>query len=84
MEIQQSISLKLNREKTGRVLKVIIDREEGNYYIGRSEFDSPEIDNEVLILKKKTRLETGHFYDIRILEAENFDLFGELAEPGNV
>ena len=77
MEIQQSISLGLNREKIGRVFKVIIDREEGDYFIGRSEFDSPEIDNEILVPKKYHRLETGRFYDIRITGAESFDLFGE-------
>ena len=77
MEIQQSISLELNMDKIGKVIKVIIDREEGDYFIGRSESDSPEIDNEILVPAKDIRLETGRFYDIRIKGAESFDLFGE-------
>lgn len=77
MEIQQSISSKLNSEKIGKVLTVIVDREENDYYIARTEFDSPEVDGEVLI-KKETRLIKGEFYNIEIIGSEEFDLYGKV------
>jgi ribosomal protein S12 methylthiotransferase len=77
MAIQQSVSEELNMEKTGKVLKVIIDRKEGEFFVGRTEYDSPEVDNEVLI-SKEYNLEPGNFYDIVITRATEFDLFGEL------
>lgn len=77
MEIQQQISEELNRAKIGSVLRVIIDREEGDCYVGRTEFDSPEVDPEVLISKDK-KLEIGDFYDVKIVDAEAFELFGEV------
>ena len=76
MEAQQQISLEKNQEKTGKTFRVIIDREEEDYYIARTEFDAPEIDNEVLIEKNKP-LTTGKFYNVKIKEAEVYDLFGE-------
>jgi ribosomal protein S12 methylthiotransferase len=79
MEIQERISLENNRKKVGNSFKTIIDRKEGKYYTGRTESDSPEVDNEVIIESVKT-LKTGEFYTIRIHEAEAFDIFGKVAE----
>jgi ribosomal protein S12 methylthiotransferase len=75
MEIQQSISEELNIKLIGQVLKVIIDRREGEFFIGRTEFDSPEVDQEVLI-PAEHKLLTGHFYQIRITQSTEFDLYG--------
>jgi ribosomal protein S12 methylthiotransferase len=75
MELQQLISADLNRQKIGQVFKVIVDRKEGNYFIGRTEFDSPEVDGEVLITSE-IELKAGEFYQIRITAAEDYDLFG--------
>lgn len=77
MNLQESISLELNAQKVGSVLKVIIDGEEGEFYKGRTEHDSPEIDQEVLIPITQKTLETGEFYTIKITDALEFDLFGE-------
>ena len=79
MEIQEGIALELNEAKIGSVLKVIIDREEGDYFIGRTEFDSPEVDPEVLI-KKSQPLSIGKFYNVRIEAAMPFELIGEVTE----
>jgi ribosomal protein S12 methylthiotransferase len=79
MEIQQGISLELNQMKIGRSFKVLIDRLEGEFYIGRTEFDSPEVDNEVLI-KLTSKLKVGEFYNIKITEADAFDLYGEIVK----
>jgi ribosomal protein S12 methylthiotransferase len=57
---------------------VVIDRKEGNYFVGRTEFDSPDVDNEVLIDASKTYLKTGEFTRVKIIEAEDFDLYGEV------
>ena len=78
MRIQQGISEELEGEKVGRVFKVIIDRIEGEYYIGRTEFCSPEVDPEVLIPIEGKTLQTGRFYDVRITDSDEFDLFGEV------
>ena len=78
MRIQQGISEELESEKVGRVFKVIIDRTEGEYYIGRTEFCSPEVDPEVLIPIEGKTLQTGRFYDVRIADSDEFDLFGEV------
>lgn len=75
MEIQQQISLGKNEEKVGMELKVLIDRKEGDLYVGRSEFDSPEVDNEILIESSEPLL-TGNFYTIKIIKADFFDLYG--------
>lgn len=77
MELQQDISLEINRQKTGSTMKVIIDREEEEYYIGRSEYDSPEVDNEVLVTKE-VALETGTFAAVRITNADAFDLYAKV------
>ncbi|CAM4153502.1 30S ribosomal protein S12 methylthiotransferase RimO [Gillisia limnaea] len=77
MEIQSQISWELNQQKIGQTFKVVIDRKEGNYFIGRTEFDSPDVDNEVLIDATTTYLKTGEFYEVKITEAADFDLYGE-------
>lgn len=79
MAIQQEISRELEEKKVGTVEKVVIDREEGDYYIGRTQYDSPEVDCEVLI-EKQTPLEIGQFYLVRITRAEEFDLYGEVQQ----
>ena len=75
MSIQEEIAAELNRANTGKTMQVVIDREEDEYYIGRTEFDSPEVDQEVLI-KKDRELKVGEFYTVRISEADTFDLYG--------
>lgn len=77
MEIQSQISWELNQEKIGKEFKVVIDRKEGNYYVGRTEFDSPDVDNEVLIDATKVYLKTGEFYQVKITDAADFDLYGD-------
>lgn len=77
MAVQQVISEEIAASKVGRTLKVLIDRKEGEYYIGRTEFDSPEVDGEVLISTSK-RLKKGTFYKIKITSSDMFDLFGEV------
>jgi ribosomal protein S12 methylthiotransferase len=74
MRIQQRISAELEAEKVGKVMRVIIDREEGDWYIGRTEFCSPEVDPEVLIPLSES-LTIGTFYNVRITDAEEFDLY---------
>lgn len=76
MAVQERIALETNEEKIGKTLKVIIDKEEGDYYIGRTEYDSPEVDPEVLVKKNKI-LNIGEFYDVRITGAQPFDLYAE-------
>ena len=78
MEIQSQISWELNQQKIGQEFKVVIDRKEGNNFIGRTEFDSPDVDNEVLIDASKTYLKTGEYTTVKIIEAEDFDLYGEV------
>ncbi len=77
MDIQAQISWELNQEKIGKTFKCIIDRKEGPYFIGRTEFDSPDVDNEVLIDAAKYYLKTGDFVEITINNATEFDLYGE-------
>ncbi|NRR91954.1 30S ribosomal protein S12 methylthiotransferase RimO [Winogradskyella undariae] len=78
MEIQSQISWELNQAKIGKEFKVVIDRKEGNYFVGRTEYDSPDVDNEVLIDATSTYLKTGEFATIKVIEAEDFDLYGEV------
>lgn len=78
MAIQQTISAELSAAKVGQVMKVIIDRLEGDYYIGRTEFDSPEVDPEVLIEKDDKDLRIGNFYNVKIVGSDDFDLYGEI------
>ncbi|MDX1769053.1 MAG: 30S ribosomal protein S12 methylthiotransferase RimO [Arenibacter troitsensis] len=77
MELQSQISWELNQEKVGKTLRCIIDRKEGKYFVGRSEFDSPDVDNEVLVDATKHYLKVGEFVDLHIFEAADFDLYGE-------
>jgi len=78
MEVQSEISLEKNQEKVGRELKVLIDRAEGPYFIGRTEYDSPEVDNEVIIHAPDQYLRIGDFVNVRVSSAEQYDLMGEL------
>ena len=81
MELQAGISYDLNQEKVGKKLKVLIDRIEGDYFIGRTEFDSPDVDNEVLIKKNDTNyMRIGEFIDVMIISADHFDLYGEIVK----
>ncbi|MCM4154188.1 30S ribosomal protein S12 methylthiotransferase RimO [Arenibacter sp. N53] len=77
MELQSQISWELNQEKVGKILRCIIDRKEGKYFVGRSEFDSPDVDNEVLVDAAKHYVKVGEFVDLKIFEAADFDLYGE-------
>jgi hypothetical protein len=77
MELQSQISWDLNQEKVGKTFKCIIDRKEGAHFVGRTEFDSPDVDNEVLIDASKHYVKTGEFVMIKIIEATEFDLYGE-------
>ena len=79
MAVQQRISAEVEASKVGSVMKTIIDRKEGEYYIGRTEFCSPEVDPEVLI-KDTRRLRKGCFYDVHITDSDDFDLYGEVAD----
>ncbi len=78
MEIQQEISFEKNQEKVGKTLKVLFDRKEGEYFIGRTEGDSPEVDNEVLASAASQYVRIGDFANVRITDATEFDLFGEV------
>lgn len=78
MEVQQEISFAKNQAKIGRVYKTLFDRKEGKYYIGRTEADSPEVDNEVLVPAKGNYVRLGDFAEVRITGAEEFDLYGEI------
>ena len=80
MEVQQRISTRLNEEKVGKVFKTIIDRIEGDYYIGRTEFDSPDVDTEVLIHIGEGEMKIGEFYDVLITDATEFDLMGRVSK----
>ena len=78
MQLQEGISLEINQEKLGQVFKVIIDRIEGDFFVGRTEFDSPEVDNEVLIDYDSCDLVIGEFYQVHIESVDSFDLYGRL------
>ena len=78
MSLQQEISASVQAEKVGRTMRVIIDRQEGDYYIGRTEYCSPEVDPEVLIPVKEQPLEIGRFYQVRMVDSDDFDLYGSI------
>ncbi len=80
MEVQQSISWELNQQRVGKIYDVLIDRKEGDYFIGRTEADSPEVDNEVLVSAKDNYLRIGGFTKVLIEKAEEFDLYGKVVE----
>ncbi len=77
MEIQSQISWELNQEKVGKTFRCLIDRKEGNHFVGRTEYDSPDVDNEVLIDAKKYYVKIGDFVDVKIIDATDYDLYGE-------
>lgn len=78
MDVQQDISLEINAKRLGRIEKVLIDRTEGGYYVGRTQYDSPEVDDEVLISMKDNKLEIGSFVNVKITQADYFDCYGEV------
>ena len=81
MQIQEQISLENNLARVGRVMRVIVDSRQGDYYVARSEYDSPEVDQEILIPCELRQLRRGRFYDVRITGADDYDLFGEVIAP---
>lgn len=80
MEIQQEISFEKNQAKVGQIFRVLVDRKEGGYFVGRTESDSPEVDNEVLVDDQNYYLRIGDFANIKIIDSSDYDLFGELVE----
>ncbi len=80
MILQQDISSEIEADKVGKTMTVIIDRKEGDYYIGRTEFCSPEVDPEVLIHVDEKRLRVGCFYQVEITASEEFDLYGKVVK----
>ena len=79
MALQNEISLENNRRRVGRTERVIIDSRQGDWYVGRTQYDSPEVDQEILIPASERRLLRGHFYDVRVTSAADYDLYGEIA-----
>ena len=80
MELQSGISLELNEAKVGKTFQVLFDRAEGDYFIGRSQYDSPEVDNEVLVHKDDGYARIGDFANVEVTSAEEFDLFGKIVD----
>jgi ribosomal protein S12 methylthiotransferase len=80
MDVQQGISYDINQHKIGKTFKVLFDRKEGNHFVGRTESDSPEVDNEVLIDAKKHYVRVGDFANVKITKAEEFDLYGDVVK----
>ena len=78
MAVQEEITAEIQEEKVGKVLKIVIDREEGDYYVGRTEYDSPEVDLEVLVAVDSCDMEVGQFYNVKIKSAGVYELIGEL------
>ena len=77
MALQNEISLENNRRRVGRIERVLIDSRQGDWYVGRTQYDSPEVDQEILVPADGKRLRKGHFYDIKVVQAEDYDLYGE-------
>ena len=80
MDVQQDISLEINQKRLGRTERVLIDRTEGGYYVGRTQYDSPEVDDEVLISMKDNDLQIGTFVNVKIIQADYFDCYGEVIQ----
>ena len=80
MDLQSNISWELNQKKIGKVFKVLFDRKEGQYFVGRTESDSPDVDNEVLVVANDNYIRIGDFADIRIEKADHFDLYGVVVD----
>ena len=77
MALQSQISWELNQQKIGQEFRIVVDRKEGNYFVGRTEFDSPDVDNEILVDASKFYLRRGDFCNIKVMKVLEFDLFGE-------
>ncbi|MDA0681807.1 MAG: TRAM domain-containing protein, partial [Bacteroidetes bacterium] len=80
MDLQTHISWELNQKKIGRTFKVLFDRKEGDYFIGRTEFDSPDVDNEVLVRANENYVRIGDFANIKIEKSDHFDLYGVVVD----
>ena len=80
MALQNELSLENNSRRVGRTERVIIDSRQGDYYVGRTQYDSPEVDQEILIPASERRLMRGHFYNVKVTSAADYDLYGEVAE----
>ena len=80
MDLQSSISYELNQKRIGKIYKVLFDRKEGDYFIGRTEFDSPDVDNEVIVHAKDYYVRLGDFANIKITKADHYDLYGEVVD----
>src|SRR5690606_21559874 len=80
METQQGISFDVNQQKVGLTYKVLVDKVEGDYFVGRTEYDSPEVDNEVLIPPAESSIADGHFADVHIDRTEDFALYGTIVK----
>ena len=80
MKVQERIALQKNGERVGQTMKVIVDREDAEYFICRTEFDSPEVDQEVLVKKADNDMKIGEFYNVEITDCDYFDLFGKVAD----
>jgi len=78
MEIQKEISSEINAARVGKVEEVLIDRKEGDYYVGRTQYDSPEVDQEILVTSAEKHLKTGSFYRVKITDSDDYDLYGDL------
>ena len=81
MELQHTISLENNLRRVGRIERVIIDSRQGDFYVGRTQYDSPEVDQEILIPAAERRLLRGHFYEVRIDRGADYDLYGHVEAP---
>ena len=79
MRVQQRIAEEVSAESIGKTMQVVIDREEGDYYIGRTQYDSPEVDPEVLLRKDENNVEIGKYYMTEITGADEFDLYGKVS-----
>ena len=80
MRVQQRIAEEVSAASIGKTMQVVIDREEGNYYVGRTQYDSPEVDPEVLLLKEENDVEIGQYYMVEITAADEFDLYGKVTK----
>ncbi len=80
MDLQSSISYELNQKRIGKIYKVLFDRKEGDYFIGRTEFDSPDVDNEVIVNAKDFYVRIGDFANIKIIKSDHYDLYGEVVD----
>jgi ribosomal protein S12 methylthiotransferase len=78
MRVQQRIAEEVSAASIGKTMEIVIDREEGNYYVGRTQYDSPEVDPEVLLLKEENNVEIGQYYVVEITAADEFDLYGKV------